>query len=390
MAGNAGNDTYVVDDAGDTVGEGSNNGTDEVRTTLASYTLAANVENLRGLAATGQALAGNGLANTILGGGGVDMLTGGGGNDTLDGGARGDGMAGGAGDDRYLVDSTGDTVVEDTNAGIDEVRTALARYTLTANVEKLVALSGAGQSLTGNALANTITGAAGNDQLDGGAGADVLAGGSGNDSYVVDDAGDVVTELPGGGNDRVASTVDYVLGADVESLTLRGAALLGTGNGLDNGILGTSGKNTLLGLDGSDTLSGNSGNDVLDGGNGDDVLTGGFNKDTMTGGTGLDQFAFGEGETAAPRGAADVIMDFNHAEADRIKLNLIDADTTLAGDQKFIFLKAGAFTGVAGQLHYVQDGGSTFVEGDTNGDGLADFTIKLVGLINLVGADFVL
>jgi Ca2+-binding RTX toxin-like protein len=47
--------------------------------------------------------------------------------------------------------------------------------------------------LSGN---DTLVGGAGNDVLNGGTGADLLKGGLGNDSYVVDDAGDVVDETP--------------------------------------------------------------------------------------------------------------------------------------------------------------------------------------------------
>ena len=77
MIGGAGNDIYIVDDAGDTVIEAANEGTDEIRTTLASYTLIANVENLlTGTAANGQALSGNSLDNTITGGASNDTLEG--------------------------------------------------------------------------------------------------------------------------------------------------------------------------------------------------------------------------------------------------------------------------------------------------------------------------
>ncbi len=86
MAGGAGNDSYVVDNAGDLVTENAGAGVDTVRTSLASYTLAANVENLVGTAATGQTLTGNALNNTITGGAGNDMLSGGGGNDTINAG----------------------------------------------------------------------------------------------------------------------------------------------------------------------------------------------------------------------------------------------------------------------------------------------------------------
>ncbi len=73
-----------------------------------------------------------------------------------------------------------------------------------------------------------------------------------------------------------------------------------------------------------------------------------------------------------------------------LKLSAMDANVNLAGDQKFVFVGAEAFTHVAGQLHYVQEGGATFVEGDTNGDGLADFSLRLTGTISLVAGDFVL
>ena len=131
MSGGLGNDTYIVESLSDTVTEAANAGTDEVRTALASYSLAiANVENLTGTAATGQTLTGDSLANTITGGIGNDTLDGGAGNDTLIGGAGNDTLIGGLGDDIYAVDSLSDVVTEAANAGTDEVRTALASYSL--------------------------------------------------------------------------------------------------------------------------------------------------------------------------------------------------------------------------------------------------------------------
>ena len=54
------------------------------------------------------------------------------------------------------------------------------------------------------------------------------------------------------------SSVTYTLGANVENLTLTGAAaaINGTGNGLDNVITGNGADNTLDGGAGNDTLMG--------------------------------------------------------------------------------------------------------------------------------------
>ncbi|HMG47161.1 MAG TPA: hypothetical protein VK614_06845, partial [Allosphingosinicella sp.] len=82
MTGGAGDDTYVVDSSGDTVTETSGQGTDEVRTTLASYTLATDLENLTGLGNVNQSLTGNGGNNVITGAGGNDAIDGGAGTDT--------------------------------------------------------------------------------------------------------------------------------------------------------------------------------------------------------------------------------------------------------------------------------------------------------------------
>ncbi|AGS25817.1 beta strand repeat-containing protein [Rhizobium etli] len=274
LAGGLGNDTYIVDNAGDVVTENAGEGTDTVRTALASYTLAANVENLVYTGAAAFAGTGNGLDNMITSGAGADTLTGGAGNDTLDGGVGADHLVGGTGDDTYIVDNASDVVTENAGEGTDTIRTNLATYSLAslANVENLTYTGTAAFTGTGNASANVITGRSGNDTLDGGAGADTLIGGTGDDTYVVDNAGDLVVENIGEGMDTIKTALTaYSLGTNVEFLTYTGtAAFTGTGNELSNTLTGGTGADTLVGGGGDDFLDGGTGADHLIGGIGDD------------------------------------------------------------------------------------------------------------------------
>ncbi|HEX8450118.1 MAG TPA: RTX toxin, partial [Allosphingosinicella sp.] len=80
------------------------------------------------------------------------------------------------------------------------------------------------------------------------------------------------------------------------------------------------------------------------------------------------------------------------AGTDKIDLGRIDADSLTAGDQAFSWIGSNAFSGSAGQLRAYQDGGSWFVEGDTDGNGSADFVIMLSldGPTPLSSGDFAL
>ncbi|MBK8189668.1 MAG: calcium-binding protein [Vampirovibrionales bacterium] len=281
LIGGAGDDIYGVDDLNDVVQEDVGGGNDTIYATV-NYTLAANVENLiLGVIPNGGAMAlgvpsglvgvGNDLNNAIVAGSG---------NDTLDGGLGADTLSGGAGNDVYIVDNAGDVVNEAANAGIDTVQSSIS-YTLGANVENLTLLGSSNLNGTGNALnnviignagVNTLDGGAGNDTLDGGAGADRLTGGLGDDVYVVDNAGDIVTESANQGADTVRASISYTLGANVENLTLLGSSNLnGTGNTVDNVLIGNAGANTLNGGSGNDTLDGGAGADTLIGGSGNDT-----------------------------------------------------------------------------------------------------------------------
>ena len=272
LIGGGGNDTYVVTDATVTIVEVAGGGVDTVETGLASWTLGANLENLTLLAG-----AVNGTGNAS-----ANVLTGNAAGNLLDGGAGADTMSGGAGDDTYIVDNTGDVVLESAAAGTDTIQASVS-LTLGANVENLVLtgtadLSGTGNALanhlTGNSAGNVLSGGAGNDTLDGGADADTLLGGLGDDTYLVDSALDVVSEAPGEGVDIVQSAITYTLGADVENLTLVGASAIdGTGNVLANVLIGNAGANRLDGGAGADTMIGGDGDDIYIVDNSADVVT---------------------------------------------------------------------------------------------------------------------
>jgi Ca2+-binding RTX toxin-like protein len=169
-------------------------------------------------------------ADILIGYGGDDILNGGGGNDTLYG---------------------------------DDYR-ATPGFDLTTFAE-------GNDSLYGGSGNDTLYGGGGNDLLDGGTGNDALYGGTGNDTYIVNTAGDVVYENANAGIDQVKSSTSYTLTANVENLLLTGTAYRGTGNELDNQIIGNANINLLVGGLGNDFLDGKVGADTLQGGAGNDT-----------------------------------------------------------------------------------------------------------------------
>lgn len=193
---------------------------------------------------------------------------------------------------------------------------------------------------------------------------------------IVDSAGGVLTDLHGALRDvndiRVGTS-----GAD----TING--WLG-----DDQLDGGAGNDQLSGGTGSDLLKGGAGNDAIKGGLGADILIGGAGTDTLTGGAGADTFRFLASPESAVGNGRDVITDFNHVEGDKIDLSAIDANSNFLafGNQAFTFIGSAAFHNVAGELRFT--GG--IVAGDTNGDGRADFEIRVETHVALVAADFVL
>ncbi len=277
LRGGPGDDNYRVDAAADQVIENFNQGYDRVESS-ASFQLGGNIEELQltgtdNLKGTGNdsdnRIVGNTGDNQLFGLAGDDHLEGGAGDDLLDGGSGSDVLAGGKGNDRYRLDNENDVVLEQADQGIDTVESGVNSI-LAANVENLI-LTGSAVNGIGNDLANHLKGNNYANLLDGAGGADQLEGGAGNDRYYVDNEADQVVELVAEGTDQVYSSVNHVLSANVENLTLTGSDnIAGTGNDLNDWILGNSGNNSLSGGVGDDQLDGGSGNDVMIGGTGND------------------------------------------------------------------------------------------------------------------------
>jgi serralysin len=258
------------------------------------------------------------------------------------------------------------------------------------------------------------------------AGADVIKLGAGDDSYFAFGGADGLTDIIDGGAGKgdfydaspfvsnLVINLDKVDHVDFFAV-LSGTTALGnnavTGGGNDtitnfenarggtgsDIIFGNAAENTIRGGDGSDVLYGLAGRDTINGGSQNDKIIGGAGSDRLTGAAGNDQFIFqslsDSGNTAITR---DEITDFTTTVDDMV-LTDIDANSLVAGDQSFTFL-AGTnadFTGVAGQLRFLQlnnsaTGAFTLVQGDVNGDQIADFSIELRGHIALVAGDFVI
>jgi Ca2+-binding RTX toxin-like protein len=356
LRGGAGDDTYIVDNAGDVITEGAGAGTDTVNSSV-TYTLLANIENLilTGLSAI------NGTGNSL-----ANIITGNAANNTLNGGTGADTLLGGLGDDIYTVDNVGDIVTEGLSAGTDRVNSSVT-YTLLGNVEDLTLTGTSAINGTGNDLANILIGNAGANQLDGGTGADALRGGVGDDTYIVDNAGDVITEGGGAGTDTVNSSVTYTLLANIENLILTGlSATNGTGNSLAN------------------IITGNAANNTLNGGTGDDILDGGTGTNTLTGGAGNDIFRL----TTA--GHTDTITDYNVVN-DTIQIEnavytALNATGTLAAAQ-FVNSPSGAAVDSNSIIIYNSSTGKLLYDADGTGAVASVEIAQLTGGLALTNAD---
>lgn len=154
------------------------------------------------------------------------------------------------------------------------------------------------------------------------------------------------------------------------------AAYRFVGNAGDDRFTGLAGADTLTGGDGQDRLAGGGGADSVAGGAGDDTLMGGSGADTLRGNAGADVFVF---SGMAGLASGDTIADYSYAEGDRIDLRGVDAIKGNATLDHFIPINT-AFTGTKGELRIEFGTTGAMVLGDANGDGVADFTLTLLGV----------
>jgi Ca2+-binding RTX toxin-like protein len=309
----------------------------------------------------------------ILGGAGADVITldaarvaqGDQGDDTIIGGGLDSLISGGLGNDQVYSGDGADRIFGD--SGLDSLHGG-----------------GGNDQIFGGADVDFLDGGIGDDRLDGGDGGDLLIGDDGND---VLRGGAGTDQLDGGNGIDTALYTENAVGVTIK---------LEVGNGTGGGVGGTAQGDVLYSIEnvyggsGGDALQGSGVANGLVGNAGNDVLIGMGGADTLVGGAGADRFIYGSAGQSPAGAGADRITDFSHAQGDHIDLVSIDASTTVAGNQAFSFIGAGAFTGVAGQLRAVVSGGNTTVLGDVNGDHVADFQINLTGAVVLVAGDFVL
>jgi Ca2+-binding RTX toxin-like protein len=253
---------------------------------------------------------------------------------------------------------------------------------LTGNASKNILNGGNGNdTLSGLAGNDSLVGGEGNDLLDGGAGIDTMVGGQDDDFYLVDNAGDIISEGFGEGIDTIQSSITFSLvdtdktgpdGGNVENLILGGiSAINGTGNDLNN------------------ILTGNKAANKLDGGVGNDTLFGGLGNDILTGGSGNDLFVFDTALNASNN--KDTIADMIHGE------DLVSLDHDIFNKLSVGALDAANFmantTGKAGDsddyIVYNTTTGALFYDADGSGSGAAvQFTILGTKPNDITAGDF--
>jgi Ca2+-binding RTX toxin-like protein len=304
----------------------------------------------------------NGLdANDLIfGGAGNDTMFGGNGNDTIELGTGNDEAYGAVGDDIIIYTlAEGGTKILNGGVGID-----ILQVENNGSLNFFDFLSG---SVQGSSFAEfealTFVGASTNETVLGAKGADTFYGNAGNDSMQGREGNDA---LFGGEGD------DILGGASQNDL-----------------LVGGNGNDTLYGGSQDDFLYGNAGTDRIVGGNGNDYIRGGTGADSLSGNAGVDTFDYDFVNESAASSGIDTISDFQPG-FDKIDLFSIDANSNTAANDAFTFINNAAFSGTAGQLR-LSDliGGQRVIQGDVNGDRIADLEIILLNGVAPNSSDFI-
>ncbi len=278
MIGGVGNDVYFVDDVSDVVVEEYMAGTDEVRTTLAVYTLGDDVEKLTYAGDAAFSGTGSDFDNVLTGGSASDTMRGGIGRDWLIGGAGADLLDGGYDFDTadYLSSAQGIVLdlanpANDTGDAAGDVLISIEQFSLTNYDDSFIGTMG-NDIVYSNAGNDTLSGGDGDDTLGGGVGADVLDGGAGFDTADFGGAtSSVVIDLLQPANSAGEAAGDVFLGIEKYILSSK-----------DDSFAGSSSNEYIYGSEGNDSLFGGGGDDWLIGGDGADSLDGGAGYDTAS------------------------------------------------------------------------------------------------------------
>jgi serralysin len=344
LTGGVGDDHYIIH-TGATIVESANAGRDSIASEV-NYTLPQNFEDLSLLLLSGATIAiGNAAANEIWG----NEL-----GNIINGGAGADMMIGAWGDDIYVADNEHDNVVEEIDAGRDEIRTLVdyTRFGLMHNVENLTLLGSGNLNGNGNAAANIFKGNSGNNILDGSDGADTV-------SYIHATSSVII---------NLAETAAQNVGGGMGLDTLRNIERA-VGSNFNDALFGSSGVNA---------LSGGAGNDLINGMSGADVLAGG---------AGADSFVF---NTALATTGVDTIIDFNVTD-DAIRLE--NAIFTGLGGATGILASGFFHIGASAQdandrIIYNASTGALFYDANGNAAGGVTQLAKLSAGLALSTSDF--
>lgn len=284
---------------------------------------------------------------------------------------------------RYLQDGNRTMAYADTDGdGLSDLVIALNGH-IDLTGDDIIGLGTSGTAsndvLDGTADADQIGGFRGDDTLSGGSGDDALFGGAGDDTLR---GGEGADYMDGGYGNDTAAYDDATSDVRIDLLAGRGSYGIAVGDvylGIEN-ALGGSGRDSIVGSHAANALKG---------GGGDDVIIGNGGADRMTGDSGADRFVY-NAISDSTKLTRDLITDFSRSDGDRIDLSRLDANEVASGKQAFAWIGNSSYTGVAGQLRYLQDGDRTIVYADTDGDGISDFAVALSGSHALSASDFLL